>query len=80
MFFKAHKKRSFFNLPTPGIDETFLSSSKFFLLKNTFKVTLQYVFNVFILFNTISYIEINLKLKIDPKMFIFKNLEEIWKT
>ena len=55
-------------------------SSKIFLLKNTFKVTLQYFFNAFILFNTVSLIEINLKLKIDPKMCTFKNLEEIWKT
>ena len=51
-----------------------------FLLKNTFKVTLQYLFNVFILFNTVSYIEITLKLKIGPTMCTFKNLEEIWKT
>ena len=50
------------------------------LLKNTFKVNLQYVFNVFILFNTVSYINLNFKLKIDPKMCIFKNLEEIDKT
>ena len=57
-----------------------MSSSKFFLLKNTFKVTLQHLLNVFVLFNTVSFIEINLKLKIDPKMFTFKNLEEIWKT
>ena len=47
---------------------------KVFLLKNTFKVTLQYLFNVFILFNTVSYIEINLK--VNPKMCTFKNLEE----
>ena len=29
---------------------------------------------------TASYKEINLKLKIDPKMCTFKNLEQIWKT
>ena len=45
-----------------------------------FEVALQYLFNVFILFNTVSYIEIILKLKIDPKMCTFKNLEAIWKT
>ena len=56
-----------------------MSSSNNLLLKNTFKVTLQYLFNVFILFNTVSYIEITLKLKIDPKMCTFNNLEEIWK-
>ena len=54
-----------------------LSSSKILLVKNTFKVTLQYFFNVFILFNEVSYIEVNLKLKIDPKLCTFKNLEEI---
>ena len=53
-----------------------MSSLKNLLLKNTFKVTLQYLFNVFILFNTVSYIEINLKLKVDPKMCTFKNLKK----
>ena len=48
----------------------------FLLLENTFKVTLQYLFNAFILFNTVSYIKLNFKLKIDPKMRTFKNLEE----
>ena len=47
---------------------------------NTFKVALQYYFNVFKLFNIIFNLEFNLKLKIDPKMRSFKNLEEIWKT
>ena len=45
-----------------------------------FKVALQYLFNVFILFNTVSYLKLNFKLKVDPKMCIFNNLEEIWKT
>ena len=46
---------------------------KLFLLKNIFKLALQYLFNVFMLFNTIF----NLKLlKIDQKMRIFKNLEK----
>ena len=31
---------------------------------------------IFILFNTISYLKLNYKLKIDLKMFISKNLEE----
>ena len=44
------------------------------------KVALQYLFNVFILFNTVFYLEHNLKLKIDPKRCTFKNLEEIWRT
>ena len=56
------------------INKIFLSSAKIFLIK----VTSQYLFNVFILFITVSYIEINLK--INPKMCTFKNLEEIWKT
>ena len=41
-----------------------------------FKVALQYLFNVFILFNTVF----NFKLKIYPKMCTFKNLEEIQET
>ena len=52
-----------------------------FLLKNIFKVALQCLFNVFILFNTASYLKLNFKLKIEPKMCTFKNLEEnrkIW--
>ena len=53
-----------------------MSSSKLLL----FKVALQYLFNVFILFNTVSYLKHNYKLKIDPKLCILKNLEEIWKT
>ena len=51
--------------------------NKIFLSKNTFKVTLQHLLNVFVLFNTVSFIEINLKLKIDPKMFTFRNLENL---
>ena len=42
--------------------------------------TLQYLLNVYILFNTVSYLKLNFKLKIDPKMCTFKNLEEISKT
>ena len=52
---------------------------KFFLLLNTFKVALQYYFNVFVLFNTVFYLILKFKLKIDPNMCTFKNLEEIWK-
>ena len=57
-----------------------LSSPKIFLLKNIFQVALQYLLNIFILFNTVSYLKLNFKLKVDPKMCIFNNLEEIWKT
>ena len=46
----------------------FCHYQKFFLLKNIFKVALQYLFNVFILFNTVSY----LKLKIDSKNLSYK--------
>ena len=41
------------------------------------KVTLQWLFNVFILFNTVSYFKLKFKLKIDIKMCSFKNLEKI---
>ena len=47
------------------------------MFKNIFNEILQYLFNVFILCNTVSYIKINFKLKIDPKMCTYKNLEEI---
>ena len=57
-----------------------LSSSKNFLIKNIFKVASQYVFNVFILFNTVSYLKLNSKLKIDTKLCTFENLEEMLKT
>ena len=53
-----------------------MSSPKIFLLKTTFKVTIQYLFNVFSLYNKVSYIKLIFKLKIDPKMCTFKNLEE----
>ena len=56
-----------------------MSSSKIFLLKNTFKVALQYIFNIFKLFNTVSYLKLNFKPKIDPKMCTFKNLEKFLK-
>ena len=51
-----------------------------FLLKNTFKVALQYLFSVFILFNIVYNLKLNFKIKIDSKMRTFKNLEEIWNT
>ena len=43
------------------IYKIFCHHQKKFLLKNTFKVTLQYLFNVLILFNTDFYIGIKLK-------------------
>ena len=63
-----------------SINIFFCIDQKFVLLKNTFKVTLRYLFNVFFLtFNTVSYPRFNFKLKIDPEKRIFKNLKEIWK-
>ena len=58
----------------------FVIISNFFLLKNKSKLTLQYLFYFFILYNTVSDIKFNFKLKIDPKMCTFKNLDEILKT
>ena len=52
---------------------------KIFLLKKHKKITLQYLFNVLILFKIVSYIKLNLNTKIEPKIFTFKNLEKIWK-
>ena len=61
------------------MNKIFCHHQNLFLLKNIFKVSLQYFFNVFVLFKTISYLKLDLKLKIDPKMCTFKNLVEIWK-
>ena len=58
------------------MDKNLLSSSKTFLLKNTFEVAVQHLFNVVILFNTVFYLKLSFKLKIDPKTCTFKNLEE----
>ena len=66
------KSLSFFNF--------FCHHQNFYMLKNINKAALLYLFNVFIQFNTISYIKLNLKLKIDSKMCTFKDLEEIWNT
>ena len=48
---------------------------KFFLLKNTLKLAIQYLFNVVILINTVFSLKLNFKLKIDPKIGTFENLE-----
>ena len=53
-----------------------LSTSKFFFCyKTLFKVILQYLFNVLISLKTVSYIKLNFKIKIDPKLCTFKTLE-----
>ena len=49
-------------------------------MKNTFKVVLQYLFNVFIQFNTVYYLKLSSILKIDPNTCTFKNLYETLKT
>ena len=41
-----------------------------------FKVPLQYLLNVFILFNTVFYLKLNFKLKIDEKCVVLKT----WKN
>ena len=67
--------------------EFFVIIKIFFLLKNLFYFILQYLFNVFILFYTVSYIKFNFKQKIDPKLCTYNrvatlpgNLEKPWKT
>ena len=62
------------------LDRIFCCHQFFFFLKNTFKVAQQYFFNIFILFYIGFNLQLNFKLKIDPKMRTFKNLEEIRKT
>ena len=59
--------------------KVFCHHQKFFLLKTTFKLSFEFLFNVFILINTFSYLKINLKLIIDSKMRTFKNLEKLVK-
>ena len=53
-----------------------LSSSKIFY-KKTHLCNLKVSFKFFILFNIVSYIKLNFKLKIYPKMCTFKSLEDI---
>ena len=45
-----------------------------------FNLALQYLFNVFMLFNTVFYLKLSFKLKIEPKVCNSKNPEVIWKT
>ena len=62
------------------VDKNLCHHQNFFFLKNTFKVALQYLFDVFKLFNIVFNLLLDFKLKIDPKIRTFKNLEEFWKT
>ena len=47
---------------------------------NTFGVALQYLFNVYILFNTVFHLKLNFEIEIDPKTCNFESLEEILKN
>ena len=61
--------------------DIFCHHQNIFLLKNTFKVALHYLFNVVILLSTVFNLKLSFKLKIDPKTCSsFKNLEEIQKA
>ena len=59
-------------------DNIFCHPQNFFFLKKILNVALQYLFNAFILFIIVFNLKLNFKLKIDPKMRTFKNLEDIW--
>ena len=59
------------------IDKKFCHHQTFFLLKNTFEVALQYLLNVYILFDTVTFLKF--KLKLDSKIGTCKNLEETLK-
>ena len=50
----------------------FVIIKKIFLLKNTFKEALRYLFKVVILFKTVFYLKLKFKLKIYPKMCYLK--------
>ena len=56
-------------------DKIFCCHQNFFV-KNTFKVAKQYLFNVFMLFNTVFYLKL---LKIDQKMRILKTRKKFEK-
>ena len=71
-----------FNSKISNCHKKIFHINKIFLLQfflNTFKVTLQYIFNVFIPFNTVFNLKLNFKLKIHPKMHTFKSLEKFEK-
>ena len=61
-------------------DKHFLLSSNIFLYSKTDLKSLPCLFNVVIPFNSVFYLKLNFKLRIDPKTTTFKNLEEILKT
>ena len=57
------------------IKKIFCGHHKTFLLKKSFKVTLQYLINVFIIFNTVSYIKLIFK----KKPILLKTLKKFGK-
>ena len=61
------------------LDKILCHHQKFFFFKKLFKVSLQYLFNGFVLFNIVFNLKLNLKQKIDQKMHTYKNLKEIRK-
>ena len=62
---------------TKSLSEDISFLSLLFLLKNTLKIALQYLFNVFVLFKKVFYLKLIFKLKIHQKKCTFKNLEKI---
>ena len=50
--------------------------NNFILTKNAFKVAFQYHFIIAILLNTVVYLKLYFKLKIDPKMCNLKTLKK----
>ena len=58
----------------------FFVSFRILIIKNTFKIALQYPFKTFILFKTYSYLKLSFILEIDKKNLHFQKLEEIQKT
>ena len=62
------------------ISKIFFVIIKIFSIKILIKCNFMYLFDVFILLKTVSYIKLNFKLKIDPKMCTFKNLGEVRKN
>ena len=49
------------------------------LLMNTFKVVLQYLFNIFILFHTVLYIKLTLNLKYTQKCVVLRTWKKFGK-
>ena len=61
------------------VGKIFVIIKKYFFLKNTFKVALQFLFNVLYHFNLVFNLKLNFKLNIDPKMHTLKTLKKFEK-